>query len=331
LNLNTSGAYNTAVGVGSLQANTTASTNTAVGYQSFYSNTTGADGTAVGKSALYSNITGAGNTALGAAAGYTTNNSYGTFIGVTAGYSSTGIINTFVGYGSGSIMTSGAKNTFLGTFNGNQLGLDLRTANNHVVLSDGDGNWRAYWTNTGVMINTPTAGGENAFICQNTSGTGYGMSIGVGNDSASYRYMEGYSLSASAQRIAIYTNGNVANTNNSYGSLSDIKLKQDIVDASSQWDDIKAIKVRKYRFKDTPDAPLQIGVVAQEIEQISAGLVIDHQDEIRDENGKVTGFSDTITKSVKYSVLYMKAIKALQEAMERIETLETRLTALESK
>ena len=25
-------------------------------------------------------------------------------------------------------------------------------------------------------------------------------------------------------------------------------LKQDIVDASSQWDDIKAVKVRKFRF-----------------------------------------------------------------------------------
>jgi len=37
----------------------------------------------------------------------------------------------------------------------------------------------------------------------------------------------------------------------------------------------------------------------------------------------------TTTKEVKYSVLYMKAIKALQEAMARIETLETKVTALE--
>ena len=34
-------------------------------------------------------------------------------------------------------------------------------------------------------------------------------------------------------------------------------------------------------------------------------------------------------KSVKYSVLYMKAIKALQEAMERIEALETKVSDLE--
>ena len=34
-------------------------------------------------------------------------------------------------------------------------------------------------------------------------------------------------------------------------------------------------------------------------------------------------------KSVKYSILYMKAIKALQEAMTRIETLETKVVTLE--
>ena len=34
-------------------------------------------------------------------------------------------------------------------------------------------------------------------------------------------------------------------------------------------------------------------------------------------------------KTVKYSVLYMKAIKALQEAMAKIETLETKVKTLE--
>ena len=39
---------------------------------------------------------------------------------------------------------------------------------------------------------------------------------------------------------------------------------------------------------------------------------------------------DDTVKGVKYSVLYMKAIKCLQEAMEKIETLETKVTALEN-
>ena len=121
--------------------------------------------------------------------------------------------------------------------------------------------------------------------------------------------------------IIIWTNGNVVNTNNSYGAISDVKLKENIVDAGSQWDDLKALQVRKYNFKEG-QTHTQIGLVAQEVELVSPGLVSESPD--RDAEGNDLG---TVTKSVNYSVLYMKAVKALQEAMERIETLEARLTA----
>jgi hypothetical protein len=119
--------------------------------------------------------------------------------------------------------------------------------------------------------------------------------------------------------IFIRANGNVENTNNSYGAISDIKLKENIVDASPQWDDLKALQVRNYNFKEG-QTHTQIGLVAQEVELVSPGLVSESPD--RDEEGNDLG---TVTKSVNYSVLYMKAVKALQEAMERIETLEQRL------
>ena len=53
---------------------------------------------------------------------------------------------------------------------------------------------------------------------------------------------------------------------------------------------------------------------------------------VLDENGKAKVTTEdrntgTVTKSVNYSVLYMKAVKALQEAQTRIETLETQNTA----
>ena len=118
----------------------------------------------------------------------------------------------------------------------------------------------------------------------------------------------------------VYTNGDVQNTNNSYGAFSDLKLKENIVDALSQWDDIKALQVRKYNFKKG-QAHTQIGLIAQEVELVSPGLVSESPD--RDAEGNDLG---TVTKSVNYSVLYMKAVKALQEAMERIEVLEQRLT-----
>ena len=131
--------------------------------------------------------------------------------------------------------------------------------------------------------------------------------------------------------LQIAANGNVTNANNSYGAISDIKLKENIVDANSQWDDLKALRVRNYNLKEGR-THTQIGLVAQEVELVSPGLVNESPD--RDEDGNDLG---TTTKSVNYSVLYMKAVKALQEAMERIETLEAsntdllaRVTALES-
>lgn len=117
-------------------------------------------------------------------------------------------------------------------------------------------------------------------------------------------------------------NGNVLNTNNSYGALSDATLKQDITNAGSQWDDIKNIKIRKYRLKTDPTGPQHLGVIAQEAEEVSPGLV----EEV------MTGNEDRPpVKSVKYSILYLKAVKALQEAMERIEQLEEKVRRLEGK
>ena len=76
--------------------------------------------------------------------------------------------------------------------------------------------------------------------------------------------------------------------------------------------------------KDNPTGDLHIGVVAQELETVSPKLVT----EVATSSDDLT--STETVKSVKYSVLYMKAIKALQEAQTRIETLETKVAALEA-
>ena len=73
--------------------------------------------------------------------------------------------------------------------------------------------------------------------------------------------------------------GDVENSNNSYGAISDEKLKENVAEASSQWDDLKAVQVRKYSFKsDNLDSPNQLGVIAQELEASGmAGLVNESQ------------------------------------------------------
>jgi hypothetical protein len=137
----------------------------------------------------------------------------------------------------------------------------------------------------------------------------------------SYYFFSG-TITGIQTKIRIADSGNVTNVNGSYGTISDAKLKTDIVDAGSQWADIKAVKFRKFKMIDDPDQRVQLGVIAQEIEQVSAGLVEEHTDRDADENDL-----GTTTKSVKTSVLLMKAAVALQEAMERIEQLEARLDA----
>jgi hypothetical protein len=143
----------------------------------------------------------------------------------------------------------------------------------------------------------------DSFLILSTASAGTSNYLLAGNNNA-------------ATAIIIYSNGNIQNINNSYGAISDLKLKENIVDASSQWDDLKALQVRNYNFKEG-QTHTQIGLVAQEVELVSPGLVTESPD--RDEDGNDLG---TVTKSVNYSVLYMKAVKALQEAIAKIETLE---------
>ena len=152
---------------------------------------------------------------------------------------------------------------------------------------------------------------------------------------------------SSATRLQIQAQGNVQNHDNSYGQISDERIKQNITDANSQWDDIKALKVKNFERKDDVAAygegkSVQIGLIAQECETVSPGL-IDEQDpsagDIKvasefgelNEDGTIKSTTGEKVKAIKYSVLYMKAIKALQEAMAKIEALETSNTDLKNR
>jgi hypothetical protein len=161
LRSNTSGADNTSVGLNSMYYSTTGNTNIAMGVSVLQNNTTGSSNVGLGYQALLSNTTASNNTAVGYQAGYTANGAcpentvigyqagyamtnlggYNTFVGVSAGVAvTTGQENQFFGRFSGSAITTGSKNTIIGKYSGNQGGLDIRTASNWVVLSDGDGN-----------------------------------------------------------------------------------------------------------------------------------------------------------------------------------------------
>jgi len=134
-----------------------------------------------------------------------------------------------------------------------------------------------------------------------------------------------YNNGAGAYKFQVADSGNVTNTNNSYGAISDVKLKENIVDASPKLEDLCKVKVRQYNLKSDPDHK-QIGVVAQELEEVFAGLVEETAD--KDREGNDLG---TTTKQVKYSVFVPMLIKAIQEQQAMIETLKAEVALLKSK
>jgi hypothetical protein len=168
----------------------------------------------------------------------------------------------------------------------------------------------AYSTSAGFLQNVSAAAGTStALFIGNRSAT---ATDGSGGTTVYY----------------VWSNGNVQNTNGSYTAISDAKLKENIVDSSSQWNDLKAIQIRNWNFKAETghETHRQIGPIAQELEQVCPGLVFETPD--RDADGNETG---EVTKGVNQSVLYMKAVKALQEAMERIEQLETEMAEVKAQ
>ena len=220
------------------------------------------------------------------------------------------------------------------------------------MLSDGDGNPRQFtnsngmthWTNDISDSDRATVTNNHAIhssisanvtlFLEDSSSNPYGLMMDFSDaspDNSSNYFLK--CEDSASDRLYIYSNGNVNNANNSYGSLSDEKLKEQIADASSQWEDIKALKVRKFKMKENvakgdSDDHWRLGVIAQEVETAGMnGLVQDNPDMVENEDGDMVD-SGTTTKSVKYSILYMKAVKALQEAMTRIETLEADVKTL---
>lgn len=168
---------------------------------------------------------------------------------------------------------------------------------------------------------------DEGIIYHNSSNHGIGTFLTASAGTVKYAFRGHHSTTAGNYSgtisFTVWSNGNVENTNDSYGQISDVKLKENIIDAPSQWDDFKAVRFRKYNFKKETgyETHTQLGVIAQELELTSPGLVYERPDQ--DADGNDLG---TTTKAVKSSVLTKKALVALQEAMERIETLEQRLT-----
>ena len=229
----------------------------------------------------------------------------------------------------GSNVTGGSSFTFTQAMtldaSGNLL-VGTTTANARLTASRVNAG-AAFYASQDVATNNTTA-----YIYQTVAGGNGGQNIGLtvgiqaGNDADRILNLQYYNSGSPIDRFVVQRNGATYNAGGVYGTISDIRVKQDIVDATSQWEDFKNIKFRKYRLitdvKENPNAPYLMGLIAQELEEANmSGLV--------DTPVQVDGTE--FHKQVKLSIMYMKGMKALQEALLRIETLETQVTILQTQ
>jgi hypothetical protein len=131
---------------------------------------------------------------------------------------------------------------------------------------------------------------------------------------------------ATNTKLQIFSNGNVQNLNGSYGTISDIKNKENIVDATAKLDKILNLKVRNFNLKSDDEKLKQIGFIAQEFEQVFPSLIEESPD--LDNQGIKTG--DT-TKAIKTSVLIPILVKAIQELNAKVDAQAAEIALLKLK
>jgi len=231
--------------------------------------------------------------------------------------------STLVGYlGNGSFLTSGAATTDF-----------ILRSENALAFNTSGGSERMRITSGGNMY--VGAAIDSASTSTFLSGfNGFGAKV---SNNAYFLY-SGLN-SSDVRTFYVLGTGDVKNTNNSYGAISDFKLKENIKDATPKLDDLLKVKIRNYNL--IGDDKKQIGVIAQELEEIFPAMVDELEDfeelevpqideegnEVLNEEGKVVTTKQrvskgTATKSVKYSVFVPMLIKAIQEQQAQIEELK---------
>jgi hypothetical protein len=182
--------------------------------------------------------------------------------------------------------------------------------------------------------NTPTGPGLNVYGISTSNNDG-AAAFGNGNTAADACVAAFYTAtnSTATSNVLIkfginnYASGSGRiNANGAgqaaFGSFSDRRLKENVIDLSSQWENIKNLRPVEFDFIESQGGGHQIGFIAQEVETVypdavTSSPMFNGRDQTPGEDRlTLTGWSKTEARLVK----------ALQEAIAKIETLEQRLS-----
>ena len=219
--------------------------------------------------------------------------------------------NGTTGTGAGNGLYVGIDSTNTATiFNFYNSALQFGTNGTTKVVLDTSGNFQVGFTGSqNAKTNIVQSANYPVLAINNTNASFTDGAVIIyttrNTTNSSYNQFACYNGDFTGQFI-IRDSGNAVNTNNSYAGISDVKLKENVTDATPKLENLNQVRVVSYNFIGSEQK--QIGVIAQELEQIFPGMVEEAID--RDKEGNDLG---TTTKSVKYSVFVPMLIKAIQE------------------
>lgn len=148
---------------------------------------------------------------------------------------------------------------------------------------------------------------------RNTNATPYGYYVDFttdANNTSSYIFKG--ATSGGTNIYTIWSNGTVT-------ARSDQRLKKNIESARNGYaEDLAKLRVVKYNWYNHDDnSPKELGLIAQEVEQVFPGLVMTDNPGTPEES-----------KSVKFSVFVPMLIKAVQELKAELDTVKAELASL---
>jgi Chaperone of endosialidase len=288
---NETGNYNVFLGDESGYYNDVGWANVYVGQKAGYESDSSKWNVALGTLAGYSNVGGQQNSFIGQEAGYSNSTgSYNTFLGTVAGYdNTTGSYNVFVGQGTGANVTTSNYNTYLGAYAG---GMNI-TGTNNVCL--------------GYAAGYNETGSNKLYIEGIYSGVvdDYTTALIYGDFSTDY-----LRLNANVEVYGTLTNP------------SDRRWKKNIYTIDNSLEKVTKLRGVTYEWKTKEFSNMnfsdgkQIGVIAQEVEEIVPEVVQTNED----------GF-----KTVDYAKLTPLLIEAIKAQQSQITNLTNEIAKVQKQ
>jgi hypothetical protein len=203
---------------------------------------------------------------------------------------------------------------------GNNAAIDVATTGTLIFRNVAD-------TNPALIVNLANASATGNIQVWQKSGSAKAYITNSGGFETQFNLQVDMENSIASDAIYVYesvsgndlfyvqASGDTYNANGTYGTISDLRLKENIVQARDYTEDLMKLNVVKYSFKkDHSETPTHLGFIAQEVEEVFPGLV---------ETRKTKELEDM--KAIKMSVLIPMLVKTIQEQQKQIDELKAKI------